>query len=111
MGIAEVCFDINALFQSVVLSELGSIIEGNGLPHLAWQGGKPFDELCYGWFCVFSGLFADEDEPCGSFICCENDLSVLGKSHQVAFPMSGYGAIIDGFWSVGDGGAVGNGAG
>jgi hypothetical protein len=87
IGIAEECLDRQAM-QLVMMSELGSVVEGDGLPQSPRQtceqlGDPPRDRPSR-----LVGAPAGQDDPRLALVHGEHRLAVFGKHHQVGFPMA-----------------------
>ena len=93
MGLAEERLDAEGLGEVGVLSELGSVVEGDGLAKFAWQGSKQGLDGGGDGCGMFAGLAADGEDSGGSLVQGEDGLAVGSEEHEVGFPMSWVGAV------------------
>src|SRR3546814_8016457 len=86
--IAEEGLDIDLLAELMMPGELWPVVERDGASEAAWQrlehGGKM--ACCAVRLSVLGPL--DEGEAGGAFMGDEDALALLGKEHEVGFPMS-----------------------
>src|SRR3546814_21184249 len=86
--IAEEGLDIDLLAELMMPGELWPVVERDGASEAAWQrlehGGKM--ACCAVPLSVLGPL--DEGEAVGAFMGDEDALAILGKEHEVGFPMS-----------------------
>jgi len=105
VGVAEEGLELDGM-QAGVLSELGAVIEGDGLAQRLWQGIEEAEqEVCDEACGLMGGALADEDTG-GAFVECEDGLAIGGEEHEVALPMSGHAAVLGLARPFGDGDAV-----
>lgn len=80
--------------ELVVACELGSVVEGDGLAHLARQGGEQLgDGFCDGGRSLAGRLDGEEDAG-GSLVEGEDGLSVAGEEDEVGLPVAWGGAVL-----------------
>ncbi len=106
VGIAEESLDVEPIAQPVMGGELGSVIEGDGLAQIRWQGLQPSLQGVGQRPRLFGGLTDDGHEARGAFMQGEQDLAVDGEGDQVAFPVAGLLAVGNGRGTPCDGDAV-----
>ena len=79
----------------MVVSELGPVIESDGSPQCWRHRGQQLGELLsHGIGCLI-GLTRDKEKTRTSFMSHQYGLSILGKQHQVRFPMTRLAALVD----------------
>jgi hypothetical protein len=101
--VTEESLEAEALSQSVMEGELGSVIEGDGLAQLGGQGGEQRGDGIGDGAGSLVGLAPDDEGAGRAFVESENDLSISAEEHEIGLPMTGARAI------GGDDGAQGNG--
>ena len=95
MGIAEKGLDAEGLVKPVVLGELGSIVEADGLEHRLWKfaeltgdGSSGEDSFSIDWA-------LDDAEAGLSFVQNKQPLAISGEQHEVGFPVARHLAAFD----------------
>ena len=74
--------------QDVMESELGTVVEGNGLSKIARQGNEHGFEAGGHVGSRFVWLTDNDEEARGSLVDGEHGLAVGGKEHEVGFPVA-----------------------
>src|SRR5487761_985393 len=104
--ITEEGFESEALPQAVVVGELGSVVEGDGLAQLAWQRGEHrLDGSGHGGR-LLGGLTPNGEGSRRALMKGEDGLAIGAEEHEIGFPMAGTGTIGGAGRTLGDGDAV-----
>ena len=74
--------------ELVMASELGAIVEGDGLSERRRQGGEESEKMLGDGIGFFAGRSRCDDQPAVAIVNGENGLAVFGKENEVGFPMS-----------------------
>ena len=104
VGIAEICFQAEFISGHRMLCELASVVEGDGLSGLFGQWGKKLDDTACDGFRSLVGQSCDQGEAGFALVQNQQCLFLVGKAHQVAFPVSNIfasvyvrGTVMDGY--------------
>src|SRR5215207_1135273 len=81
--------------QTIRIGELGAIIESDTATHRAGERTQEFGEFFHYRFSRFARLTTETEQARASLMSHQNGLTVLGKQHQVSFPMTWLSALID----------------
>src|SRR5579883_230558 len=92
IGVAEVGLD-GELVERLVASELGSVVEGDGLTQRLGEGGEQGEEAASDAVGGFARQSCGEEDARLAFMKDEHGLAVFGEQHEVGFPMAGGVAI------------------
>jgi hypothetical protein len=92
VGIAEEGIDRQAA-QGEVASELGAIVEGDGLSEWLWHGAKQIDEMASDPVGGLVGQPDRQQEAGFALVHGQNRLTVFCEHHQVGFPVAGSRAV------------------
>src|SRR5512139_2287416 len=79
----------------VVIGELGAIIESDTTTHRAGQRTEEFGECFHYRISRLARLTTDTEQARASLMSHQNGLTVLGKQHQVSFPVTWLSALVD----------------
>src|SRR5579863_2261164 len=94
VGVAEEGGQAEALGEQVMGSELGAVVESEGL---AQGGGKRFEEtqeaLGDGWGGLV-GLATQTQMARGALVEDQDGLAVFSEEHQIGVPVAGLGAVV-----------------
>jgi hypothetical protein len=95
MGIAEEGLGTDGFVKSVMLCELGSVVEADGFVHCLWKlaelpgdGPSGEDGFSIDWT-------LDDVEASLPFVEDEQSLAISSKQHDVSFPMARHLAAFD----------------
>jgi hypothetical protein len=102
MRIAEKGLNAEGLVQSVMLGELGSVVEADGFAHRLWKSAELTGDGSHGEDSFAIGWTLDDAEAGLSFVEDEQPLAISGKQHEVGFPMAWHLAAFDLGRSFGD---------
>jgi hypothetical protein len=97
--VAEEGFDRQTA-QREVASELGAIVEGDGLTERLRQTGEQIEEMSGDAVRCLAGQSDRQQEAGLALMHGQDRLAVFCEHHQVGLPMSAGGAIGDLFWPV-----------
>jgi len=95
MGVAEEGPDAELVGEDVMLSELGAVVEGDGLAQPPIESLEPGNELISGGMGSFARLLGKQQEAGLAFVRHQDDLAGCSEEHEVGFPMAGGFAVID----------------
>src|SRR4029077_5030175 len=84
----------------------GAVVEGDGLAELGRHSGKQREELLGDGLGGLVGRPGGEDETGVALVDGEHRLAILGKEHEIGFPVAGGLAVGDGKWPFGNGNAA-----
>jgi hypothetical protein len=87
VGIAEESLHQEAL-QGKMRSELGAVVEGDGLTHRLWQGLEQAHEMACDTGSELALETDAEQETRGTLVHGQDLLAVFGEHHQVGLPMA-----------------------
>src|SRR6185369_1907221 len=106
MGVAEEGPDAELVGEDVMLSELGAVVEGDGLAQPPIESLEPGNELISGGMGSFARLLGKQQEAGLAFVRHQDDLAGCSEEHEVGFPMAVGPALLDGIGAQGNGDAV-----
>jgi hypothetical protein len=95
MRIAEEGLDAEGLVQSMMLGELGSVVEADGLAHRLWKFAELTGDGSRGEGSFSIGWTLDDVEASLSFVEDQQSLAISSKQHEVGFPMARHLAAFD----------------
>src|SRR5690242_17586876 len=87
MCVAEEGFDAELVDQQLVASELGAVVEGDGVAHSRVEGFEPGDQPLGSREGSLSGLLGGQQGARLAFQRDENGLARRSEQHEVRFPV------------------------
>ena len=94
VGVAEEGGEAEASGELVMLSELGAVIEGDGLAPGGRERFEQVDEACEHGRGGFVGLAGEAQMAGGAFVKDQDGLAVFSEEHEIGFPGAGPGAVV-----------------
>src|ERR1700688_4181194 len=102
MGIAEEGLDAEGFVKSVMLRELGSVVEADGFAHLLWKLGELAGDGPSGKSGFSIERMLNDAEAGVPFVENKQPLAISGEQHEVGFPVARHLAVFDLGGSFGD---------
>jgi len=94
VGVAEESGKAETLGELVMLGELGPVIESDGLAQGGRKGFKDLQEAFQDGLSGFIRLAGEVEKTRGAFVNGEDGLAVFAEEHEIAFPVTGNGAVL-----------------
>ena len=107
MGVAEEGGKAESLSEEVMSSELGAVVEGNGLTQGRGQRGEPVQETFDHGLGSLVGLAGEAEETGGALMSHKHGLAILSEEHEISFPVAWERTVVGLRRTIVNGDAVG----
>lgn len=86
--VAKESLDADLCCELVMEGEFRPVIEGYGAAHGLWQGFEHVGQMSCGSLCLSVLWSMDDRKARGAFMGDQDGLAILGKEHEIGFPMA-----------------------